>query len=227
MARWWDGTTLQKYLDSKKIPRGLRILIFPTYEDLDDDSLKEWEDNLQNASFTMMRILIKPTFKKVSKLQADIDKMEKEIDNVPQKDLIKKNYEILDRVGEDYQIYLRDKKLRKVKWDDLDYKLGRVYTVARKYDNVKVQDQVKRGGGDLCDTDLSNGGSASSLDSITPKDSGLSKHILHSASNFLVKMERLRLGTKINRREQRSEGVGNNGDRGPEKQGLRTRSKKD
>ncbi|KAJ1096477.1 hypothetical protein NDU88_001617 [Pleurodeles waltl] len=68
----------------------------------------------------------------------DIEILEKEIDEVPQKDLIKKNYEILHKIVEDYQIYLRDKKLRKVKHDDLDYKLGRIYTLARKYDNVKV-----------------------------------------------------------------------------------------
>ncbi|KAJ1140078.1 hypothetical protein NDU88_006439 [Pleurodeles waltl] len=59
-----------------------------------------------------------------------------------QKDLIKKNYEIMERIVEDYQIYLRDKKLRKVKRDDLDYKLGRIYTFARKFDNVKVSDTM-------------------------------------------------------------------------------------
>ncbi|KAJ1142022.1 hypothetical protein NDU88_008350 [Pleurodeles waltl] len=93
-----------------------------------------------------MCILIKHTDKKVTKLQGDIETMEREFESVPQKDLVKKNYEILDMVVEDYQIYLRDKKLGKVKRDDLDYKLGRVYTFARKYDSVKVHEPVKRDG---------------------------------------------------------------------------------
>ncbi|KAJ1200546.1 hypothetical protein NDU88_004369 [Pleurodeles waltl] len=196
--------------------------------DLDDEALKDWEDNLQNASFNMMRILIKHTDKKVAKLQGDIETLEKEIDGVPQKDLINKNYEILHKIVEDYQIYLRDKKLRKVKRDDLDYKLGRIYTFARKYDNVKISGSGTNRDRFTSDTDLSSGGSMSSLDSSTLQDSESSKQVPHSSANsFLVEMERLRLGTKINRREIRPEGVGNNGEKSLEKQGVRTRSKKD
>ncbi|KAJ1217750.1 hypothetical protein NDU88_005340 [Pleurodeles waltl] len=228
LARWWDGITLQKYLDNKKIPRGLRILIFPTYEDLDDEALKDWEDNLQNASFNMMRILIKHIDKKVAKLQDDIETLEREIDGVSQKDLINKNYEILHKIVEDYQIYLRDKKLRKVKRDDLDYKLGRIYTFARKYDNVKISGSRTNSDRFTNDTDLSSGGSMSSIDSSTLQDSEPSKQVPHSSANsFLVEMERLRLGTKTNRREIRPEGVGNNGEKSLGKQGVRTRSKKD
>ncbi|KAJ1092739.1 hypothetical protein NDU88_005849 [Pleurodeles waltl] len=114
-----------------------------------------------------MRILIRHTNKKVAKLQEDIETLEREIDEIPQKDLVKKNYEILGRIVDDNQIYLRDKKLRKVKRDDLDYKLGRVYTFARKYDNVKVHEARTSRGGVSRDTDLTSGSSVSSLDSVT------------------------------------------------------------
>ncbi|KAJ1097259.1 hypothetical protein NDU88_002384 [Pleurodeles waltl] len=150
-----------------------------------------------------------------------------EIDEILQKDLIKKNYEILNKIVEDYQIYLRDRKLRKVKRDDLDYKLGRIYTFARKYDNVKVSGPVTNRDTFTSDTDLSSGSSMSSIDSSTSKESGPPKQVPHSSSNVLVEMERLRLGTKTNRREIRPEGVGNDGEKGLEKQGVRTRSKKD
>ncbi|KAJ1193551.1 hypothetical protein NDU88_002848 [Pleurodeles waltl] len=205
----------------------MKNLVFPTYEDLDEEALKDWEDNLQNTSFNMMRILIKHTDKKVAKLQSEIEILEKEIDEIPQKDLVDKNYEILNKILEDYQIYLHDKKLRKVKRDHLDYKLGRIDTFAQKYDNVKVS-----GSGNNLDTltseiDFSSGSSMSSLDSSISKESGSSKQIPHSSSNILVEMERLRLGTKTNRRETRLEGVGDNGEKGSEKQGVRTRSKKE
>ncbi|KAJ1140578.1 hypothetical protein NDU88_006927 [Pleurodeles waltl] len=121
----------------------------------------------------------------------------------------------------------RDKKQRKVKRDDLDYKLGRIYTFARKYDNVKTFEPLTTRGRDLGDSDLSSGSSVSSLDSSTSKDSGPSKQNSRGASNFLVEMERLRLGTKVIRKETRLEGVGNDGDKGTGKSGVRTRSKKD
>ncbi|KAJ1163189.1 hypothetical protein NDU88_003652 [Pleurodeles waltl] len=70
-----------------------------------------------------MRILIRHTDKKVTKLLGDIETLETEIGEVTRKDLVKKNYEILDKVNDDCQMYLRDKKQQKVKRDDLDYKL--------------------------------------------------------------------------------------------------------
>lgn len=95
MGRWWDGVTLQKYLDNQKIPSGLKILIFPTFDDLDEESLKEWEDNLQNASNVMMRILMKHADKKASKLQEEIDRLEREIETSDLKGVVIKNFNTL------------------------------------------------------------------------------------------------------------------------------------
>ncbi|KAJ1177241.1 hypothetical protein NDU88_002502 [Pleurodeles waltl] len=147
----------------------------------------------------MMRILIRHTDKKVAKLQSDIETLEREIDDITQKDLVKKNYEILDKIIDDYQMYLRDKKIRKVKRDDLDYKLGRIYTFARKYDNVKIVAPSTTRGRDTDDTDISSGSSTSSVDSRTSK----TIQLLHdtSKSNFLVEMEWLRQGTKMTRKD--------------------------
>ncbi|KAJ1121813.1 hypothetical protein NDU88_000332 [Pleurodeles waltl] len=68
----------------------------------------------------MMRILINHADQKVGKLQAEIEKMEREVEIMTLKDVIKKNYEILDKVMEEHQVYLRDKKLQKIKRDDMD-----------------------------------------------------------------------------------------------------------
>ncbi|KAJ1174382.1 hypothetical protein NDU88_006204 [Pleurodeles waltl] len=177
----------------------------------------------------MMRILIRHTDKKVTRLQGDIEVLEQETDDVTQKDLVKKNYEILDKIIEDYQMYLRDKKLWKVKCDDLDYKLGRIYTSARNYDNVKLPESSTTRGRDTDDTDVSSGGSISSIDSCASKESDSSIQISHDTfkSNFFVEMERLRQGTKMIRKDIRPEVVGNNGNKDIGKAGVRTRSKKD
>ncbi|KAJ1218791.1 hypothetical protein NDU88_006363 [Pleurodeles waltl] len=69
----------------------------------------------------MMRILIKHADKKVGKLQAEIERMEKDIETMTPKDAINKNYEILDKDMEEHQVYTCDKKLRKIKRDYMDY----------------------------------------------------------------------------------------------------------
>ncbi|KAJ1210303.1 hypothetical protein NDU88_005669 [Pleurodeles waltl] len=86
----------------------------------------------------MMCILIKHADQKAEKLQAEIEKMEKEVEIMTPKDVIKKTYEILDKVMEEHQVYPCDKKLQKIKQDNMDYKEWRVYTFARKYDNVRT-----------------------------------------------------------------------------------------
>ncbi|KAJ1084003.1 hypothetical protein NDU88_004158 [Pleurodeles waltl] len=57
--------------------------------------------------------------------------------------------------------------------------------------------------------------------------SGQLHSVAHGYAHIPVEMERLRLGTKLNRRDTRLEGAGNNGEKSVEKQGVRTRSKKD
>lgn len=141
LSRWWDGGTLPQYLNNKKVPRGLRILIFPTFEDLSVNLLNEWEGNLENASQIMMQILIRHAREKGEKLQGEIEETEKEINAMEQKDLIEKNFVILKKVMDDYQLYLKNKKLTKIRRDDKDYRDGRVYTFARKYDNVQTGDE--------------------------------------------------------------------------------------
>lgn len=59
LSRWWDATTLKKYIEIKQVPRGLRVIIFPTFEDLDPDLLVEWENLILGSSFGMMDILIR------------------------------------------------------------------------------------------------------------------------------------------------------------------------
>ncbi|KAJ1116874.1 hypothetical protein NDU88_005079 [Pleurodeles waltl] len=113
----------------------------------------------------MMRILIKYSEKRTTKLQAEVDKIEKDIELLNLKDVTKKNYEIMDKILEDYQLYLRDKKLRKIKRDGIDYKEGRIYTFARKYDTLRSSSTNKRICSEMMETDSASSSSMCSLDS--------------------------------------------------------------
>ncbi|KAJ1097719.1 hypothetical protein NDU88_002836 [Pleurodeles waltl] len=78
--------------------------------DLDEELLKDWEDNLQGASITMMKILSRHANKKVKKLQAKIDNIEKEFEASDLKEVVEKNYENVEKVIEGHQVYLHGKQ---------------------------------------------------------------------------------------------------------------------
>ncbi|KAJ1181183.1 hypothetical protein NDU88_006393 [Pleurodeles waltl] len=133
LARWWDITTLKRYLELKQIPRGLRVIIFPSLEDLDPDLLGEWEHLISATSFGMINILIKHADRKRDKLLQDITSLEEEIKNLNLTEATDKNYTIMREILTGYQLYIKDKKMRKLIRDDNDYTNGRIYTFARRY----------------------------------------------------------------------------------------------
>lgn len=110
LGKWWDGVTLEKYIENKRIPRGLRILIFPNYEDLDSDLLEEWEEGLFDSSYRMMRILVTNSHRKGKKIRDEVAKLEKGIADMDLKDATAKNYEILKMELTTFQIFLKNKK---------------------------------------------------------------------------------------------------------------------
>lgn len=90
LAKWWDGATLKKYIENKRIPRELRILIFPNYEDLEPALLEEWKEGLYVASYKMMEILIRNSESKVKNIREEIAKLEKEISETNLREAIQK-----------------------------------------------------------------------------------------------------------------------------------------
>ncbi|KAJ1143385.1 hypothetical protein NDU88_009694 [Pleurodeles waltl] len=143
LARWWDITTLKRYLEIKQVPRGLRVIIFPSFEDLDPDLLGEWEHLISSTSFSMINILIKHLDRKRTKLLLDITSLEEEIKNLNLPEATDKNYTIMREILTGYQLYIKDKKMRKLVRDDNDYKNGRIYTFARKFDQVNKESNTR------------------------------------------------------------------------------------
>ncbi|KAJ1164446.1 hypothetical protein NDU88_004884 [Pleurodeles waltl] len=136
LARWWDITTLKRYLELKQIPRGLRVIIFPSFEDLDPDLLGEWEHLISSTSYGMINILIKHADRKRNKLLLDIASLEEEIKSLNLTEATDKNYTIMRDILNGYQLYVKDKKMRKLIRDENDYSSGRIYTFARKFDQI-------------------------------------------------------------------------------------------
>ena len=59
VSKWWEITTLEQYMECKRVPSGLRIFTVPTYDKQNPLLLKAWTANSEQCSLGMMQILIK------------------------------------------------------------------------------------------------------------------------------------------------------------------------
>ncbi|KAJ1177892.1 hypothetical protein NDU88_003144 [Pleurodeles waltl] len=209
LSRWWDFTILERYLQMKQIPRGLRVVLFPSYGDLNPTLLQEWEQLLISSSFGIMDILIRDAREKRTRLLVDIETLEKEIQDTNLKDAIDKNYDILKNILQQHQEYIKEKKMRKLRRDANDYAAGRVFTFAHKYDNINHDNSAENTSVSAAqtassittsDTDLSSCSSIASDEATGSMQQQM--NITHSKSTFLLEMERFRRGQKHNRLTQ-------------------------
>ncbi|XP_069502831.1 uncharacterized protein [Ambystoma mexicanum] len=129
---WWEIKSLDKYLQIGRIPRGLRVCIFPPFEDDDIEEIKDWEQLLTTTSNEMIHRLIKYAKVKHIRLIQEITKVKENIEklNIPEKTF--KNYEILDEIIDKYASDIKIKKQRQFLRDELDYKFKRVYTFNKR-----------------------------------------------------------------------------------------------
>ncbi|KAJ1192262.1 hypothetical protein NDU88_001574 [Pleurodeles waltl] len=186
LAKWWDGATLKRYIQNKRIPKGLRIQIFPNFRGLEADLLQDWEDGLYDASYKMMAILVKNSERKGQKLREEISHLKKGIAELNLPKATQKNYEILKKELACYQLYLKDKKQKKINRDDTDYARGRIFLFARRYDDINVKvDSTSRD----CDRPRSTSSSSlstSSMDS-DPGEGTSSSEITRVKSRYSLR----------------------------------------
>ncbi|KAJ1112947.1 hypothetical protein NDU88_001207 [Pleurodeles waltl] len=153
-----------------------------------------------------MDILIRDAKDKRERLLIDIKNLEKEIQDTNLTEAIDKNYNILNGVLQKHQEYIKEKKLHKLRRDANDYAKGRVFTFARKFDNLNSDRSDNRaitaslaGTSNVTasDTDLSSCSSLASDDtnSVPPQQATTSSN----KSTFLLEMERFRRGQKFNK----------------------------
>ncbi|KAJ1216613.1 hypothetical protein NDU88_004214 [Pleurodeles waltl] len=235
LARWWDATTLKRYIELKQVPRGLRVIIFPSFDDLDPDLLGEWEHLISSTSFGMMSILIKHAERKREKLLLEISSLEDQIKSLDLPEATTKNYSILRDTLNDYQLYIKDKKLKKIIRDENDYANGRIYTFARRFDQVNKDRTDKGSNTNLSDVSIPSSSisdtsnvSGSSLDPTTGGSAvNVSTPNTSKPSPFLEELGRYRIGIRqnFNRNQNVNPPVGGGRNMvGDTREGVTTRS---
>ncbi|KAJ1164275.1 hypothetical protein NDU88_004720 [Pleurodeles waltl] len=135
-AKWWEVASLKKYLENDRIPRGLRILIFPPTDTTSRESLQKWEDKLKTASVNMIQQLIDISQEQYEKHKLEVDHLTQRIEEANWGDITTKNFAILNNIIDNYESDIIQRKNRKFRRDVRDYQQGRVYTFSKKYDHV-------------------------------------------------------------------------------------------
>ncbi|KAJ1149400.1 hypothetical protein NDU88_002210, partial [Pleurodeles waltl] len=209
LSRWWDYTILQKYIEIKQITRGLWVILFPSFEDLSPELLKEWEQLLIRSSYGMMDILVRDAIIKRNKLLKDIYMLEKAIQETNLTEVIEKNYMILRDVLQKHQQYIKERKLRKLRKDANNYRSGNVFTYIRKYDNIKIDKQADTNQiphDELASIASTRDSELSSISSRTSDDLNSSNrqlsNVVTNKSPFLVELERCPKGQKPSHPDQ-------------------------
>ncbi|XP_078507084.1 uncharacterized protein LOC144767537 [Lissotriton helveticus] len=136
LFKWWEAESLSRYIEVKRVPRGLRIFTIPTYEDPDPDMINEWSDNTSSCSMIMMKILVKYALKDRAKLLKDIEDLLAEIEPLMAKEALEEHLKKLNVKMEKLEEEITAKKQRKFIKDFKDYHSGRTLTFQKKYDHL-------------------------------------------------------------------------------------------
>lgn len=125
-SKWWEATTLQKYMDCVWVPRGLRIFVTPTFLNPDPDLIEEWAMNNHNCSTIMLKLLIKYAKKDIECLTAESEKIMESLRSkytqIEFENEMKKLNIRLEKVEEG----IKAKKQQKFYRDQIDYEKAQI-----------------------------------------------------------------------------------------------------
>ncbi|CAH2219134.1 Hypothetical predicted protein [Pelobates cultripes] len=129
--KWWEITSLEQYLASDLIPRGLRIIKMPAYGVEDKVLMEEWSQASDDCSKKYMQSLIDFQKRSLKNIEDEINTLEGEI--TKHKDT--KTIEIKYKNLKDKITFVDDKvsttKSSKFRRDQDDYKSGKIRNWSR------------------------------------------------------------------------------------------------
>ncbi|OCT78630.1 hypothetical protein XELAEV_18029718mg [Xenopus laevis] len=136
---WWDISTLENYLKSGRIPRGLRIRKFPTFTDVTRDFVESWNKILSTCSERLMELIVSFHSEKHKMIQSDIKELQSDLlKQEAQIDVVNSLDEIRHRVNK-METEIKRSKREKFLRDKMDYELNRVYdwNIRSKFASVR------------------------------------------------------------------------------------------
>ncbi|KAJ1184974.1 hypothetical protein NDU88_001770 [Pleurodeles waltl] len=136
-SKWWEAVTLQKYIETGRIQRGLRIFIVPNVDNPDPGMVREWMENNHQCSVNMLKILVKYAWKEFEKLNIEIETISKELKERISGEGFETEMEKLNEKLRKAEEILKVKKQQKFLRDLKDYEKGQILTFGKKYEQVR------------------------------------------------------------------------------------------
>lgn len=119
MLQWWDILLLQKYLEFKRIPRGLRITKICTFLDL--DLREKWIQSLREYNQKWLHFIITQRERNLSAIRAELHTLQEELSTFSDVSSFESWDHKVNRQITDYETNLISKKSGKFEQDRLDY----------------------------------------------------------------------------------------------------------
>ncbi|XP_077107153.1 uncharacterized protein LOC143764903 [Ranitomeya variabilis] len=124
---WWTKTSLDKYVELKIIPRGLRVQLFPTFDLNNDDLLRKWIEAANTCSITFMQIIIEHNNLSLKKLDEEIDSLLATIQKEIQGDALSRCLQDIEKELEKCEKNISDGKKRKFARDVGDFEMKKIF----------------------------------------------------------------------------------------------------
>ncbi|KAJ1176509.1 hypothetical protein NDU88_001787 [Pleurodeles waltl] len=140
--KWWEMTSLTKYIENGRVPRGLRILILPTLGDMDPDLLDQWRSYASDCSVKLMGTLITQAKRRMEEQTQVIERLMKELGKMAESQEVQQLLMKMEERIKKKEDQIKTHKALKFNGDKKDYELGRIYTFARKYNTLRAQDKM-------------------------------------------------------------------------------------
>ncbi|XP_063289902.1 interferon-induced protein with tetratricopeptide repeats 5-like [Pelobates fuscus] len=119
--KWWEITSLEQYLASNIIPRGLRVLKVPAFGLEDHQLMKDWHQASDECSKKYMVSLIDYQRRSLTSLEDEIKILENDISNCREPKAVENNYSILKEKIKTVDEKISTTKSTKFKRDQDDY----------------------------------------------------------------------------------------------------------
>lgn len=121
-------TTLIEYLKTKRIPRGLRLNLKPSFCREDKDFCNKWFAILNKCSLDLITLTVQGIQNQIEGLNNNILETQKKLESQLQPGDFRTYLESVTASVDQYQRDTLNIKLKKYRRDLLDYEEGRVYT---------------------------------------------------------------------------------------------------
>lgn len=127
MRLWWDIASLKQYLKDERIPRGLRIKKFPSFDVESETFKKQWLEILNEASFKLMGLIVKHEQDSLEHLHGEISKTQDKLKQFKDTSEFVERDHKLNQVLNNLEDEITKTKRSKFIRDKHDYTEGKVY----------------------------------------------------------------------------------------------------